>query len=89
LVAPLLYGPVFVEGGILGGYGLASQAEGGTNQTHLASGPLAGGVLQATMRLGHMRLGLDLEGEARFFNLNGSAVAKPAASLSLVALFNP
>jgi hypothetical protein len=89
LVAPLLYGPVFVEGGILGGYGLASQAEGGTSQTHLASGPLAGGVLQATMRLGHMRLGLDLEGEARFFNLNGSAVAKPAASLSLVALFNP
>jgi hypothetical protein len=36
-----------------------------------------------------MRLGLDLDVEARFFRLDNASVAKPAASLSLVAVFNP
>ncbi|HET7788088.1 MAG TPA: caspase family protein [Myxococcales bacterium] len=90
LVTPLLYGPVFVEGGIMGGYGIASQSIKAPGiESHTGAGPLAGGVLQATMRVGRMRLGLDLDVEARFFRLNDASVAKPAASLSLVALFNP
>ncbi|MGE5049354.1 MAG: caspase family protein [Deltaproteobacteria bacterium] len=88
LVTPLLYGPVFVEGGIMGGYGIASQSL-VNGESHTGAGPLAGGVLQATMRMGKMRLGLDLDVEARFFRLDNASVAKPAASLSLVALFNP
>ena len=88
LVMPLLDGPVFVEGGLLGGYSFASQElAGGGSRT--GAGPIAGGVLQATMRLGRIRLGLDLQGEARFFRLNDAAVVRPGASLSLVALFNP
>ena len=50
---------------------------------------IAGGVLQATTRLGSIRLGLDLQAEARFFRLNDAAVVRPGASLSLVALFSP
>jgi hypothetical protein len=88
LVTPLLYGPVFVEGGIMGGYGIASQSL-INGVSHTGAGPLAGGVLQATMRVGKMRLGLDLDVEARFFRLDQASVAKPAASFSLVALFNP
>jgi hypothetical protein len=87
LVAPLLYGPVFVEGGIVGGYMLGSQSD--STGAHTAGGPLAGGVLQATWRLGGMRLGLDLQADARFFKLNDANTVKPAASLSLVALWNP
>ncbi|HYY51961.1 MAG TPA: hypothetical protein VE755_03760, partial [Myxococcales bacterium] len=88
LVMPLLDGPVFLEGGVLGGYSVASQAIPGS-PSHMASGPIAGAVLQGTMRLGRVRLGLDLQGEARFFRLNDAAVVRPGASLSLVALFNP
>ncbi len=87
LVAPLLYGPVFVEGGVLGGYMLGSQSD--SSGSHIAGGPLAGGVLQATWRIGGVRLGVDLEAEARFFKLNDASTVKPAASLSLVALWNP
>jgi hypothetical protein len=87
LVMPLLDGPVFLEGGVLGGYSVASQAASGASYT--AAGPLAGGVLQATMLFGRVRLGLDLQAEARFFRLNDAATVRPAASLSLVALFNP
>ena len=88
LVMPLIDGPVFVEGGLLGGYSVASQAIAG-GQSRTGAGPIAGGVLQATTRVGRVRLGLDLQGEARFFRLNDAAVVKPGASLSLVALFNP
>ncbi len=88
LVTPLLYGPVFVEGGIMGGYGIASQSL-INGVSHTGAGPLAGGVLQATMRVGKMRLGLDLDVEARFMRLDQASVVKPAASFSLVALFNP
>jgi hypothetical protein len=88
LVMPVLDGPFFVEGGVLGGYSVAQQvASGGTSYT--GSGPIAGGVLQGTWRLGKVRLGLDLQAEARFFRLNDAAVVRPGASLSLVALFNP
>ena len=90
LVLPLLDGPVFVEGGLLGGYSLAWQSvQTGQGGSYTGSGPLAGAVLQATMRVGRVRLGLDLQGEARFFRLNDAAVVRPGASLSLVALFNP
>jgi hypothetical protein len=88
LVMPLLDGPVFLEGGLLGGYSVASQAVAG-GSSYTGGGPIAGGVLQATMRVGKVRLGLDLQGEARFFRLNDAAVVRPGASLSLVALFNP
>jgi hypothetical protein len=88
LVMPLLDGPVFLEGGILGGYSVASQAR-ANGPSYTGAGPIAGGVLQATMRVGKVRLGLDLQGEARFFRLNDAAVVRPGASLSLVALFNP
>jgi hypothetical protein len=88
LVLPLLDGPVFLEGGILGGYAVTSQAMAG-GPSYTGAGPLAGGVLQATMRIGKMRLGFDLEAEARFFRLNDASVVRPGASLSLVALFNP
>jgi hypothetical protein len=79
---------VFLEGGLLGGYSVVSQAEPG-GPSYTAAGPIAGGVLQATLRVGKVRLGLDLQGEARFFRLNDAAVVRPGASLSLVALFNP
>ncbi|HEY4883865.1 MAG TPA: caspase family protein [Myxococcales bacterium] len=88
LVMPLLDGTVFLEGGLLGGYTFASQSvSGGASFT--GGGPIAGGVLQATTRLGSIRLGLDLQAEARFFRLNDAAVVRPGASLSLVALFGP
>jgi hypothetical protein len=89
LVMPILDGPVFLEGGVLGGYSVASQAMQGGASSRTGSGPLAGAVLQGTMRLGPIRLGLDLQGEARFFRLNDAAVVRPGASLSLVALFTP
>ena len=88
LVMPLLDGPVFLEGGLLGGYSVVSQALAG-GASYTGAGPIAGGVLQATMRVGKVRLGLDLQGEARFFRLNDASVVRPGASLSLVALFNP
>jgi len=85
---PLLDGPVFVEGGILGGYSIASQSVSG-GSTYTGAGPLAGAVLQATTRAGPVRLGLDLQADARFFRLNDSGVVRPGGSLSLVVLFNP
>lgn len=88
LVSPLDAGRVFLEGGLLLGYALASQAVAGGG-SHLASGPMAGGVLQATTRLGPVRVGLDLQVDARLFRLNDRAVVRPGTSLSLVALFNP
>lgn len=88
LVLPLLDGPVFLEGGVLGGYSVVSQQLAG-GASYTGSGPIAGGVLQATMRVGKVRLGLDLQAEARFFRLDDAAVVRPGASLSLVALFNP
>jgi len=88
LVMPLLDGTVFLEGGLLGGYTFASQSVSG-GASYTGGGPIAGGVLQATTRLGSIRLGLDLQAEARFFRLNDAAVVRPGASLSLVALFNP
>jgi hypothetical protein len=87
LVMPLYDGRVFVEGGVVGGYVVASQV--GATTSYTGSGPLAGGVLQATMLFGRVRLGLDLQAEARFFRLNDAATVRPAGSLSLVALFNP
>jgi len=87
LVMPLYDGRVFVEGGVLGGYVVASQV--GATTSYTGSGPLAGGVLQATMLFGRVRLGLDFQAEARFFRLNDAATVRPAGSLSLVALFNP
>ncbi len=88
LVLPLVDGPVFLEGGLLAGYSVASQATVNAG-THTGGGPIAGAVLQGTTRMGPMRLGLDLQAEARFFRLDGSSVVRPGASLSLVALFNP
>jgi len=88
LVMPLIDGPVFVEGGILGGYSVASQSVSG-GPSYTGAGPLAGAVLQATTRAGPIRLGLDLQGEARFFRLNDSGVVRPGGSLSLVVLFHP
>jgi hypothetical protein len=88
LVMPLLDGSVFLEGGFLAGYTVASQSIAG-GAAHTASGPLAGAVLQATTRVGPIRLGLDLQAEGRLFRLNDATVIRPAASLSLVALFNP
>ncbi len=88
LVMPLVDGPVFLEGGLLGGYTFAQQSiAGGGWQT--AAGPIAGAVLQATTRLGSVRLGLDLQAEARLFRLNDATVVRPGGSLSLIALFNP
>jgi hypothetical protein len=63
-----------------------SLASGGS-QT--AAGPIAGAVLQATTRVGSIRLGLDLQVDARLFRLNDATVVRPGGSLSLVALFNP
>jgi hypothetical protein len=60
---------------------------GGGSRT--AAGPIAGAVLQATTRVGGVRLGLDLQAEARLFRLNDATVVRPGGSLSLVALFNP
>jgi hypothetical protein len=88
LVIPLLDGTVFLEGGLLGGYTYASQSV-SAGASYTGGGPIAGGVLQATTRLGSIRLGLDLQAEARFFRLNDAAVVRPGASLSLVALFSP
>ena len=88
LVMPLLDGTVFLEGGLLGGYTFASQSV-SAGASYTGGGPIAGGVLQATTRLGSIRLGLDLQAEARFFRLNDATVVRPGASLSLVALFNP
>src|SRR6267378_1498917 len=88
LVMPLLDGTIFLEGGLLGGYTFASQSV-SAGASYTGGGPIAGGVLQATTRLGSIRLGLDLQAEARFFRLNDATVVRPGASLSLVALFNP
>ena len=88
LVMPLVDGRVFLEGGLLAGYTVAAQSlAGGGSQT--AAGPIAGAVLQATTRVGSIRLGLDLQAEARLFRLNDATVVRPGGSLSLVALFNP
>ena len=88
LMMPLLDGPVFVEGGILGGYSVASQSA-SRGASYTGAGPLAGAVLQGTTRAGPVRLGLDLQADARFFRLNDSGVVRPGGSLSLVVLFNP
>lgn len=88
LVVPLLDGPVFLEGGLLGGYTVAVQSVAGGG-SHTGGGPLAGGLLQATTRVGPVRFGLDLQVDARLFRLNDATVVRPGASLSLVALFNP
>jgi len=88
LVMPLADGPLFVEGGILAGYSVTSQSVSG-GSSYTGAGPLAGAVLQATTRVGPMRLGLDLQANARFFRLNDSAAVRPGGSLSIVVLFNP
>ncbi|HYS07524.1 MAG TPA: caspase family protein [Myxococcales bacterium] len=89
LVTPIVDGPLFLEGGLVAGYTYASQTLTDGSGSYNASGPQAGGVLQATTRIGPVRVGLDLQAEARFFRLNDAAVVRPGISLSLVALFNP
>jgi hypothetical protein len=88
LVAPLYAGPVFVEGGALVGYAVANQALAG-GSSYTASGPLAGGVLQATRRFGSVRLGVDVQADARMFRLNDATIVRPGLSFALVAVFSP
>jgi hypothetical protein len=87
LVLPILGGERLLEGGVLLGYGYATQKWRRDNRSFSAGDATAGVLLRASLPIGRLRAALDVTGGGRLFELNGARALRPAGSASLVLLY--
>jgi hypothetical protein len=86
LLVPIAGGRRLVEGGVVAGYGWASQTL-KDRRSFTAGDATAGFLVRASLPVGRMRAALDLAGGARTFELNDGRTVRPAAMASLVVLY--
>lgn len=75
-----------LEGGVLVGYGYATQVW-RDHRSFSAGDGTAGLLLRLSLPLGRLRAALDVSGGGRLFELNGHRTLRPAASSSVVLLY--
>jgi hypothetical protein len=86
LLLPVAGSERLLEGGVMAGYGWATQTW-RDHRSFSAGDATAGALLRWSLPVGRLRAALDLEAGGRIFELDGKRTLRPAAGVSAVLLY--